>query len=403
MEEEYAHPPPHTTPAAIQSFASPSPIKRKENQEVNVQPRPNKLRRDGPSTRPPTLSPTLDKGFHRKLPSHLPPIGLINLGNTCYLNAILQSCLAMKPFCSVVERVALQAGPQKNELGDGLVAGMHDCVIGKKRRAGNPFAPAMSPKSVLMALKRRFPSFFIDNLQQDAHEVFCKMIECIESELSKQSSQEFSRMFNFNLNHMFRCCSCGETSNREEMANHISLALPSVDQAQFPNAKILELERLFDGFLETEEIKKDCEKCMKRGTTHTLKHAFKSFPSILVLHVKRFTTCTWKSQQRSLRRLTDKRAEDTELWTKARNKVMVPQTLTVGHSQHGVDLSTTPAKYRLIATVNHHGDTAEHGHYTADVVYGGRWYRCNDGRVSANSSLDLEAAYMAFYESTNGS
>jgi ubiquitin carboxyl-terminal hydrolase 36/42 len=386
---------PHTTPAALQSFATPSPInakesenqnqKQKENQEVNVLPLSKRFRLSGPSRR---LS--LDRGlFRNPTKTSRPPTGLLNLGNTCYLNAILQSFFAMEPFCSFLEEVAQKADNQQ-QGGEGLLAGMRECLVSKNRRSNNPFAAVLAPQPVLMALKRQFPSFFVDNLQQDAHEVFCRLIECIELELLKLSTRGFS-MFNFTMVHTFRCCSCGETSSSEELANHISLSLPSADQSHIPKAKV-SLEWLLNGYLSTEDIQKDCEKCMKQHTLHSLEHAFKNLPNILVLHIKRFTTACWKSLEEAIGE-----SDDTVKWTKARDKVGLPQSMTLVPSSNGGGKAT---QYRLVAAINHHGHTMEHGHYTADVVCGdNEWYRCNDGRVSAKSLLDPEAAYMAFYDS----
>jgi len=61
------------------------------------------------------------------------------------------------------------------------------------------------------------------------------------------------------------------------------------------------------------------------------------------------------------------------------------------------------APYRLVAVVRHHGDSAEHGHYTCDVLHGGkRWLTCDDSRLywtphGEAGALRPDDAYLLFY------
>ena len=54
--------------------------------------------------------------------------------------------------------------------------------------------------------------------------------------------------------------------------------------------------------------------------------------------------------------------------------------------------------FSLIAIIHHIGTTIRSGHYTATIVSNGKFYTCNDDRISVKDSFESEGAYMVFYK-----
>lgn len=61
--------------------------------------------------------------------------------------------------------------------------------------------------------------------------------------------------------------------------------------------------------------------------------------------------------------------------------------------------SETPALYRLVSCINHHGESTEGGHYTSFVRKENKWFYCNDQKVEACSlPPNSKKAYLLVFE-----
>lgn len=132
------------------------------------------------------------------------------------------------------------------------------------------------------------------------------------------------------------------------------------------------VERCIREFEALEELDYDekpiCEKC-KRPVPATKRLSVERSPSVLILHLKRFTNEGYKLSSPSL--LVDPK------------------------------IKTKTNTYRLYAAVCHHGSSSKSGHYTAYCQYDNRWFHFNDDRVTEVRNFDyertLEDAYILFY------
>jgi len=105
-------------------------------------------------------------------------------------------------------------------------------------------------------------------------------------------------------------------------------------------------------------------------------------PEVLAVHLARFR---WSDEGR-LGKLVQ--------------PVAFPQRLTVGK---GTCPTEGPVQYELFATVSHHGDSPDRGHYTADVAQpGGRWARFDDDDVREVTRAEVLAGggapYLLWYQ-----
>lgn len=122
----------------------------------------------------PSLAATLS-------PSPLPPrpkhAGLVNLGNTCYLNAVLQALLSVPAFATDLRSSALDA----LAIPDGVVTALSALDRQRQRAAAAAGAPGvavqgpLSPLPVKESVASRLDRFH-GTLQHDAHEFLVSLV-----------------------------------------------------------------------------------------------------------------------------------------------------------------------------------------------------------------------------------
>ncbi|GBF94656.1 hypothetical protein Rsub_07392 [Raphidocelis subcapitata] len=95
-----------------------------------------------------------------------------------------------------------------------------------------------------------------------------------------------SRAFTGCLQHELRCQACGHVTTLKEQFSCLSLDLPA------PGASPLvatPLDVLVAAFFAPEELTKACDACGAAAAPHTLRHALRRLPPVLVVHLKRFS------------------------------------------------------------------------------------------------------------------
>ncbi|CAB1447159.1 unnamed protein product [Pleuronectes platessa] len=245
------------------------------------------------------VRPSLDYGgWNKQRPSTLtqpqPPLqGFSNLGNTCYMNAILQSLFSLPSFSNDMLR---QSIPWKE--------GAHQCITQAFRSPHERFSGNMQNDA------HEFLSQCLDQLKDDVE----KMNKSWTNDTSASSSSsgvcesgpeatsssaktepgeevETSRIYTcpvavnmeFEVQHTITCKGCGEVLNKREQFNDLSIDLPR-------RKKTLPLRSIQDSldlFFRMEEIEYSCEKC--NGKTATVTHKFSKLPRVLILHLKRYS------------------------------------------------------------------------------------------------------------------
>ncbi|XP_068602511.1 ubiquitin carboxyl-terminal hydrolase 37 [Brachionichthys hirsutus] len=273
------------------------------------------------------VRPPLDYGgWNKQRPSALaqsqPPLqGFSNLGNTCYMNAILQSLFSLPSFSNDMLR---QSIPWKKVPINALLRRFAHLMA--KKDVGCP----ETKKDLLRKVKSAISSTaerFSGNMQNDAHEFLSQCLDQLKDDVEKMNKSwaneaaasssssaagegsreaasaaaaaktepgdevETSRTYTcpvavnmeFEVQHTITCKGCGEVVTKREQFNDLSIDLPR-------RKKTLPLRSIQDSldlFFRMEEIEYSCEKCNWKSATVT--HKFSKLPRVLILHLKRYS------------------------------------------------------------------------------------------------------------------
>jgi ubiquitin C-terminal hydrolase len=216
--------------------------------------------------------------------------GLMNLGNTCYLNAVLQSVGALSEFVTDLQQCSPETSLHRHSVE----------ILGTMLAASNPGANQDTPQSPLDPAMVRtivasvLPSF--DNfLQQDAHEFFLEYLNLLHDEMLDFAKTKADRdgttlldiqlpthlHFDFELRLRNKCNKCGYTSLRTELFRDLSLDFALA----LPGSSKPSLEGLLNSYFADEKVELRCS-C---GHQHaTQRRQIRRPPRVLALHLKRF-------------------------------------------------------------------------------------------------------------------
>jgi hypothetical protein len=111
-------------------------------------------------------------------PLHYRQDGFKNLGNSCYLAAVLHSLLRLPPFACDLRRCAEHLGSLPK---DSLLSVLVDILVAIRSKGG-----VIQPAALKECVSRRSPQF-ADDEQHDAHEFLTELLESLEACVLQQS------------------------------------------------------------------------------------------------------------------------------------------------------------------------------------------------------------------------
>ncbi|XP_053142723.1 ubiquitin carboxyl-terminal hydrolase 37 isoform X2 [Hemicordylus capensis] len=231
--------------------------------------------------------------------------GFTNLGNTCYMNAILQSLFSIH---SLANDLLKQSIPWRKIPSNALIRRFTH-LLAKK----DVYSPEVKKdllkkvKNAISATAERFSGY----MQNDAHEFLSQCLDQLKEDMEKvnktcksepvsgedssvgRTSDDLSatRVYTcpiitnleFEVQHSIICKMCGETVTKREQFNDLSIDLPRRKKL-LPSRSI---QDSLDLFFRAEEIEYSCEKC--NGKSALVTHKFSRFPRVLILHLKRYS------------------------------------------------------------------------------------------------------------------
>ncbi|XP_075549090.1 ubiquitin carboxyl-terminal hydrolase 2-like isoform X2 [Dermacentor variabilis] len=338
------------------------------------------------------------------------PLGLRNLGNTCFMNSIVQCLAHTRPLLEYC-------------LKDGYVSEINSSTSSMKGALFEAFATlmksiwrcsngeyAISPQAFRSQIQKFAPRF-MGYSQQDSQEFLHYLLQGLHEDInritsrprhltteiddnlseSQKAAEAWKRYLRYDdskivdcfvgqLKSTLKCSVCGHKSVTFDPFWDLSLPIPkSSDPVTIQQClSLFTKEEVLDG-----DEKPTCshcktrQKCTKSFTIHRC-------PKILVLHLKRFSP-----SERFRAKL------NTRIEFPLTNLDLCPYM----SNSHYV-------MYNLYAVSNHSGSTYS-GHYTATCLHpkSGEWHECNDTKVSEVSASRVVSseAYVLFYEAATQS
>ncbi|XP_046853466.1 ubiquitin carboxyl-terminal hydrolase 2-like [Xenia sp. Carnegie-2017] len=347
-------------------------------------------------------------------------VGLQNLGNTCFMNSILQCLSHCEPLRDKMLAGTLQHNYRSKMKGN-LYSAFADLI--KAMWSRNRLSTTVSPHGFKMQIQRFSPRF-VGYEQQDSQEFLRFLLEGLNedlnqatsscrrfssnaqsSDLEKLSEKDLSDLmwehyksrdnslvtdlFCGQIKSTLTCSRCNNRSITYDPFWDLSLSIPRTFSSKYVDSSV-SLNDCLILFTKKEDLDGDekpkCEKCKTRQKCQK-QIKIHRFPRILVIHLKRFSGFGFRSKLQTDVKFPLMNLDMSDFASKYSDEVSSKECPKI--------------KYNLFAVSNHSG-SAFGGHYTAYCKHpqSKEWHNFNDTRVSALSSSYVRGpqAYVLFYE-----
>ncbi|CAL0314150.1 unnamed protein product [Lupinus luteus] len=301
--------------------------------------------------------------------------GLSNLGNTCFMNAILQCFTHTVPLIKGLYSSSHTFPCESYHNEFCVICALRAQIELSLAASGRTVSPVTFVQNLTY-----FSSSFTRYQQEDAHEfmqsVLDKLDRCFlnlkENNKSFEDANLVEKIFGGRLISKLCCSNCGHSSNTYEPLIDMSLEIENVDSLPSALESFTKLEHIEANF--------KCDGC-KEEVSLEKQLLLDQTPSVAAFHLKRFKT-------------------DGTYVEKLDKHVDFPLELDLQLYSVSNQNSIEPMKYDLYAVVVHLGLSATSGHYFCYVRSAPDvWHRLDDSqvtRVTADYVLS-EEAYILFY------
>lgn len=384
-----------------------------------------------------TLEEALDNWDVTFAPPPVLPRGLVNTGNMCFMNVVLQALLYCGPFYNLLWNIKGNVAFSFNTATPLLEALIQ--YIQEFRRDPTPMEQMISssldepfiPENVYEALKQKNVFKTLRGQQEDAqefmnylvggiHEEMAIIMQCHQASKTKRergnasatADTDSSGWLEVGLHNkpMYIQNVIHESDVRTPITQifggttQSALAVPNYSASSLSGSKrepfqwlgldvtsdsVFSIEDALDELLAPEPIEGYMD---IRGVpaTATKQVLLESMPPVLVLHLKRFEFCPNVGAQ------------------KVQKFIEYPAVLSMSPKWFAKTAQARQhrdAQYRLTGVIYHHGIDVSGGHYTCDLLRSSNeWLRFDDGDIkclrSVHDALDEKeqrAAYILFY------
>ncbi|GAA5886995.1 hypothetical protein JCM5296_005218 [Sporobolomyces johnsonii] len=351
--------------------------------------------------------------------------GLSNLGNTCYLSAVVLCLAATKPLADF-----LASGEYRQEVNTSnrngmkgqLAASLAKLIRALRSEEYGFFSPAQFRHTICLSASQ-----FHNHDQHDAHEFLLYLLDGLHEDLNLVGSPPLVRektpereaelerlpevvaadqewaayrerndsividFFQGQLRNRMECTYCQQTSTTFNAFQTLSLSIPCRGRRDTS----VRLEDCIEHFLHEEILKGDnawnCPRCRRLRST-SKRFTIARLPQFLIIHLKRFAS--YDSLTEKVDTPVHFPLDDLEL-----GHLLPPMALS---NQYRLNLPhESETNYELHALCNHFGDDAGDGHYTAIVRNDDYWVELDDERMTPLSPAEVlrsaSSAYLLFY------
>ncbi|KAF6138631.1 hypothetical protein GIB67_032525 [Kingdonia uniflora] len=304
--------------------------------------------------------------------------GLCNLGNTCFLNSVLQCFTHTVPLVESLRSIDHSLCYYGCDSGFCVFCALREQVEVSMEYTGKAIAPYKFVDN-LNYISSSFERF----QQEDAHEFLQCLLDKLDSccldictkeqGLSLGKDSLVKKIFGGRLKSQLRCSQCGHCSDTFEPLIDLSLEIEDVDSLPSALESFTKVEKI-------EETKFTCENC-KEEVLVEKQFTLDQTPLVAAFHLKRFKN-------------------DGSYVEKLDKHVEFPLGLDLQSYTGNTESDTAELKYELYAVVVHIGLSSCSGHYFCFIRSSPQtWHELDDSKVvSVTEEFVLsQEAYILFY------
>ncbi|KAJ1514237.1 Ubiquitin carboxyl-terminal hydrolase 10 [Coelomomyces lativittatus] len=314
--------------------------------------------------------------------------GLVNQGNLCFLNVILQPLIHCIPFFNLIQDIHHQV--QLDSTSTPLLAGFVQLFAEFDSQHIYDTRIPVNPEPIYIYLENKMSQYFVRGRQEDAEEFLSYLLDGLHNEflialptLSPNSMHEENDPFNVNKGEIRNGKQGGSVDDDENGEWHVVKNHRKVSTTRFIKIQCTPITSLFGGSMKS-RFKMPGSKAsiviepfqslpldIQPDTVHTLMDAllytvhsehnvgvngtkqniFNALPTVFIFQLKRFYFDV-----------------QLQLPMKLCKQIEIPLEFQLDPIRFlGQPTQPVPA-YRLFGVVYHHGATALGGHYTCDVL-----------------------------------
>ncbi|OUM68677.1 hypothetical protein PIROE2DRAFT_19806 [Piromyces sp. E2] len=326
------------------------------------------------------------------------PRGLINNGNMCFMNAILQPLLYCPPFYNFIyslKKETVHSMGKKPSIIESMIMFFDEFKIVKKKDLDvEDYGESFLPEYVYNTLRKYNSTNSLQGRQEDAEEYLGFLLNGIHDEFvskyangpnnNKKSESEgwmevgpknklvvtreaevkespINKIFGGRIKSILKCPG---TKNSATIEPFLSL------QLDITPSDVYDIEDALDNLTKPEVVPDYSVNGTKVSATK--QNVIDGLPNVLLLHLKCFTF-------------------DHNTTQKVQKTINFKPVLEIKSDLLSPSLKNhAPYKYNLFAVVNHHGKMAGGGHYTCNVKQcNDRWLNFDDTKISQTNELEV--------------